>query len=51
LGLIAIEPNCAGACEVEMHWSFRWEKPFVITMFLLALGLPILWGRMKGFDS
>ncbi len=51
LGLIAIEPNCSGDCAIEMHWSGRWEPPFVIAMFLLALGLPVLWGWRYGFGG
>jgi hypothetical protein len=43
LGLIAIEPNCSGPCTVEMHWSQRWEPAFVLTMFLLALGISVIW--------
>jgi hypothetical protein len=43
LGLIAIEPHCAGACAIEMHWSARWEPAFAIGMFLLALGASAAW--------
>jgi SAM-dependent methyltransferase len=38
MGMIAIEPQCSGNCEIRMHWSQGWEPPFVISAFLLALG-------------
>jgi len=43
LGLVAIEPNCSGACEIEMKWSARWEPAFAGAAFLLALGSSIMW--------
>jgi SAM-dependent methyltransferase len=41
MGMIAVEPHCSGNCEVRMHWSQRWEPPFVIIAFLLALGAGV----------
>ena len=43
LGMIAIEPHCAGPCEVQMHWSQGWEPPFVLASFLFALIGGIVW--------
>jgi hypothetical protein len=43
MGMIAIEPGCSGDCAVEMHWSQRWERPFVITAFLMALVGSVAW--------
>ncbi len=43
MGMIVIEPGCSGNCEIQMHWSQRWEPPFVITAFLLALAGSIAW--------
>ncbi len=43
MGMIAVEPGCSGPCEVDLHWSQRWEKPFVITVFLLALLGSLAW--------
>ncbi len=43
LGLIAIEPGCSGACDIEMGWSAGWEPAFGIAMFLIALTSSITW--------
>ena len=43
MGMIVVEPGCSGNCEVRMHWSQRWEPPFVIGAFLLALAASIAW--------
>lgn len=53
LGLIAIEPNCSGACEIRMRWSAGGEPVFGIAMFLIALTLSIAWwwrdnGKTRG---
>ena len=43
LGFIAIEPGCSGICTIDIHWTPRWEPPFAITMFVLALAVSIAW--------
>ncbi len=43
MGMIVLDPGCSGNCEVQMHWSQRWEPPFVISMFLLALHGSAAW--------
>jgi hypothetical protein len=43
MGMIAIEPGCAGNCEIQMHWSQGWEPPFVVGMFLLTLAGGVAW--------
>jgi hypothetical protein len=43
LGLIAIEPSCSGACDIQMRWSAGWEPTFGIAMFLIALTASIVW--------
>jgi hypothetical protein len=41
LGLIAIEPRCAGACNVELHWSAGWEPRIAWMFALTAIGVLI----------
>jgi uncharacterized membrane protein YfhO len=41
LGFIAIEPRCAGACEVELRWSAGWEPRIAWMFALAALGVLI----------
>jgi hypothetical protein len=43
MGIIALEPGCNGPCDIDLHWSQRWEPPFVITAFLLALAGSAAW--------
>ena len=43
LGLMAIEPGCAGSCTIEMHWTQGLEPAFVITMFVLAAAASVAW--------
>jgi hypothetical protein len=49
MGMIAIEPGCAGPCEIQMHWSQGGEPPFIVSMFLLTLagGVAWIWLRHK----
>lgn len=43
LGLIAIEPNCDGPCEIQIRWTQRWEPPFALGAFGLALVVSTFW--------
>jgi hypothetical protein len=43
LGLIAIEPGCDGPCEIQMRWTQRWEPPFSLGAFGLALAISLIW--------
>ena len=37
LGFIALEPECAGTCNIEMTWSAGWEPRMAIGLAVLAL--------------
>ncbi len=43
LGFIVIEPRCAGACEIEMHWSAGWEPRIAWIAALVALSALIFY--------
>jgi len=43
LGLIVIEPGCDGPCEVQMRWTQRWEPPFALGAFGVALAISLIW--------
>jgi hypothetical protein len=43
LGLIALEPHCAGTCAVELRWSAGPESWLAIPVALLALVGALLW--------
>jgi hypothetical protein len=43
MGMMVVEPGCSGSCVVQMRWTQRWEPPFVITAFLLALIGCVAW--------
>jgi hypothetical protein len=43
MGMIVLEPNCSGNCEVQMHWSQGWEPAFVISAFLFTLVACVAW--------
>ena len=37
LGFLALEPECAGTCNIEMTWSAGWEPRVAIGLAVLAL--------------
>jgi hypothetical protein len=43
VGLIAIDPKCAGACEVRLHWSAGAEPRIVVGTALLTLIAMTAW--------
>lgn len=43
LGLIEVDPQCAGVCEVRLHWSAGAEPRIVISAALLTLIGMIVW--------
>ena len=43
LALIALEPNCAGVCEVRLHWSPGPEPGIALAIALLALTGIAIW--------
>jgi hypothetical protein len=45
LGLIAIEPRCAGACTIDLRWSAGAEPWFAWTAALAALAGAIVWWK------
>lgn len=50
LGFILIEPQCSGACEVELHWSSGWEPSLAILAMLITASIAIAWllrGRFR----
>jgi len=45
LGLIAIEPRCAGACTIDLRWSAGAEPWLAWTAALAALAGAIVWWK------
>ncbi len=43
LGLIEVDPQCAGPCEVRLHWSAGAEPHIVLAFAVLTLMGMILW--------